>query len=69
MTDTKTLSAQQTQALLQEALAALAGARRRLGETVAVGDSSSSSEIRTEIADIELRITDLEAALARHPGT
>ena len=61
MTDTMTTQA--AQELLQAAQADLEAARRRLGEAIASGNQSASSEARVDIAAIEQRITDLQAAL------
>ncbi|MEM7305035.1 MAG: hypothetical protein AAF682_00120 [Planctomycetota bacterium] len=57
------LTTTETQDLLQAARAELEAARRRHGEAIAGGDSMSSSETRVDIAAIEQRIADLEAAL------
>ena len=60
---TDTITTQAAQELLQAAQTDLEAARRRLGEAIASGDHSASSEARVDIAGIEQRIADLQAAL------
>lgn len=60
---TNALTTSEAQDLLQAAQADLEAARRRHGEAIAGGDSSASSETRVDIAAIEQRIADLNAAL------